>query len=132
MDGLRAQITFLYYPQIEPAAAFYENSMDLTLVMDQGWAKIYRIAPGAHLGIVAGEGGFHQPQERNAVLISLVVDDAEACYTRLLAQGVTILRPLEIRPTTGIRTFFLQDPGGYSLEVQEFIDPAYKALFHPG
>jgi predicted enzyme related to lactoylglutathione lyase len=117
-----AQITFLYYADLAPAAAFYGETLGLPLVLDQGWAKIYRVAAGAHLGIVTGAAAFHQPQEHNAVLISLVVADAAAWCARLQAAGVPILRPLAERPEIHLRTCFVQDPGGYAVELQEFTD----------
>lgn len=129
LEGPQAQITFLYYQKIEPAAAFYEQSMGFQLVEDQGWAKIYRVRGNAYLGIVAGEKGFHTPQERNAVLVTLVVDDAVAWHAELKNRHVHMLSELEYRPEIGIRCFFLQDPGGYTLEVQQFLKASLVEVF---
>ena len=123
MKGAYAQITFLYYAQIEPPAAFYEQIMGFELVEDQRWAKIYRVSGNAYLGIVAGEQGFHQPQEKNDVLVTLVVDDVGRWYDVLQERGVNLLSDIKHRPEIGIRCFFLQDPGGYTLEVQQFLKP---------
>ncbi len=97
MAGLQAQITFLYYQQIEPAASFYQHLMGFELVEDQGWARIYRTSGNAYLGIVAGEKGFHTPQENSAVLVTLVVDDAVRWYGQLKDRGVNMLSD----PSTG-------------------------------
>jgi predicted enzyme related to lactoylglutathione lyase len=129
LEGLQAQITFLYYRQIEPAASFYEQIMGFPLVEDQGWAKIYRVRGSAYLGIVAGAKGFHTPQERNAVLMTLVVDDAAAWYAELKNRDVQMLSELEYRPEIGIQCFFLQDPGGYTLEVQQFLQASLVEIF---
>jgi len=118
---VQGQITFLYYRQIEPAAVFYGE--------DQGWAKIYRVGGNAYLGIVAGDKGFHTPQERNAVLVTLVVNDIEGWYERLKSRGVKLLTELQHREEIQIRCFFLEDPGGYSLEVQQFLKPHLAELF---
>ena len=126
---IQSQITFFYYPELAPAAAFYEEVLGLPVVVDQGWARIYRVSGAAFLGLVAGEKGFHRPQERNAVLLTLVVDDAAAWYERLAAQGVTLLTGLRHREDLQLRCFYLQDPGGYSIEVQEFLEPAVRAAF---
>lgn len=123
MEGAYAQITFLYYAQIEPPAAFYEQIMGFELVEDQHWAKIYRVSGNAYLGIVAGDKGFHQPQENNAVLVTLVVDDAARWFDALRDRGVKLLSDIQHRPEIGIQCFFLQDPGGYTLEVQQFLKP---------
>ncbi|MGD9147513.1 MAG: VOC family protein [Anaerolineae bacterium] len=129
LQGVQSQITFLYYRQIEPVANFYEETMSFELVEDQGWAKIYRAGGTAYVGIVAGEKGFHSPQERNAVLVTLVVDDVAAWYEHLKSQGVRMLSALEHRHEIGIQCFFLQDPGGYTLEVQQFMNPRQAEIF---
>jgi predicted enzyme related to lactoylglutathione lyase len=127
--GVQGQITFLYYDQIEPAAAFYHQVMGFELVVDQGWARIFRTSGSAYLGVVAGDKGFHTPQERNAVLVTLVVDDASRWYRELKGRGAKMLSELEHRQEIGIRCFFLQDPGGYTLEVQQFLSPGQAEIF---
>jgi len=117
---IQSQITFLYYPDLAPAATFYEDVLGLSVVVDQGWARIYRVSGGAFLGIVAGDKGFHRPQERSAVLLTLVVDDAAAWHAYLMGRGIA-LSTLQHRDDIQIRCFYLQDPGGYSIEVQEFL-----------
>jgi predicted enzyme related to lactoylglutathione lyase len=129
MPDAQAQITFLYYREMEPAASFYEQVLGLERVVDQGWARIYRIGGNAYLGVVAGEKGFHQPQQENAVLISLVVDDASQWYNALRARGVKLLSGLQHKEDIGLRCFFLEDPGGYALEVQQFLEPRLAEIF---
>jgi hypothetical protein len=125
----KSQITFLYYPQIEPAASFFERTLGFELVVDQGWARIYRTCANAFIGIVAGDKGFHQPQKTNAVLITLVVDHAADWYHYLQEQGVTTLTQLQQRDEIGIECFFFEDPGGYTFEVQQFLSPKISAAF---
>lgn len=126
---VQGQITFLYYREIEPAAVFYGEVMGFELIEDQGWAKIYRVCGNAYLGVVAGDKGFHTSQERNAVLVTLVVSDIEGWYKRLKSRGVKLLTELQHREEIQIRCFFLEDPGGYSLEVQQFLKPHLAELF---
>jgi len=125
-----AQITFLYYHDLEPAATFYGEVMGLELVEDQGWARIYRLGGDAFLGIVAGEEGFHRPQARNAVLLTLVVDDVPGWYEHLAAHGVKLLSEVQDRPEIQIRCFFFEDPGGYTLEIQQFLRPDLVDVFY--
>jgi len=129
LPDIHSQITFLYYHQIEPAASFYGEALGLELVEDQGWAKIYRISGSAFLGIVAGEKGFHTPQERNAVLVTLVVDDVPGWYDRLKRLGIKLLSEIKHSPEIGVQGFFFQDPGGYALEVQQFLKPRQQEIF---
>ena len=114
---------------MEPAASFYEQVLGLERVVDQGWARIYRIGGSAYLGVVAGEKGFHQPQQKNAVLISLVVDDVSQWYDALRARGIKLLSGLQHKEDIGLRCFFLEDPGGYTLEVQQFLEPRLAEIF---
>ena len=129
LGAIQAQITFLYYPQIEPAAAFYGEVLGLALVEDQGWAKIYRAGGNAYLGIVAGDRGFHRPQDQNAVLVTLVVVDVERWHTALQAKGIETLSELKQVADIGVRCFCLEDPGGYALEIQQFLKPEVAATF---
>jgi len=124
------QITFLYYDDLDPAAAFYGDVLGLDLVEDQAWARIYRVAGDAFLGIVAGDRGYHRPQPRNAVLLTLVVDDVPAWYDYLAARGVHLLTGVQHRPEIQIRCIFLQDPGGYTLEIQQFLRPDLVDTFY--
>jgi predicted enzyme related to lactoylglutathione lyase len=125
-----SQITFLYYHEIQPAASFYEDVLGFELVEDQGWAKIYRTSGNAFVGIVAGEKGFCQAQEKNAVLLTLCTDDVSGWYEVLKGQGVKLLTELQQREEIQIRCFFFQDPGGYTFEVQQFLKPDLVEIFH--
>jgi predicted enzyme related to lactoylglutathione lyase len=127
---IQSQITFLYYPDIEPISSFYENVLGLELVEDQGWAKIYRTSGSAFLGLVAGDKGFHQPQEENAVLITLAVADVPAWYGYLKSQGVKLLTEIIDSEEIQVRCFFFEDPGGYSYEVEQFLKPELSEVFH--
>lgn len=120
---------FFYYDELERAAEFYERTLGLELVEDQGWAKVYRIQGSAYLGIVEGRRGFHRAQEDNAVLLTLVVRDVEAWYTKLVDRDVRILREIETHEDIQVRCFFAQDPGGYAIEIQTFLKPSVAKAF---
>lgn len=124
------QITFLYYQDLDQVVPFYRDVLGLELVEDQGWAKIFRVYHSAYLGIVAGKQGFHAPRAENAVLITLVVEDAAQWYARLEQTDVKFLSQLENRKEIGIRCFFVQDPGGYTLEIQQFMNPDQIDIFY--
>ena len=126
----QSQITFLYYHDLETIARFYQDVLGLELVDDQKWAHIYRLSGNAYLGAVTGEKAFHQPQEHNAVLVTLVVDDVPAWYEHLKQHGVKMLSDLQQKPEIQIQCFFFQDPGGYTFEVQQFLNPRLAAIFH--
>ncbi len=129
LGRVQSQITFLYYRDLQPAVSFYSEVMGFELVEDQAWAKIYRMAGDAFLGIVAGEKGFHQPQAQNAVLVTFVVDDLLAWYEHLESRGVKMLSEVQHRAEIQIRRFFFEDPGGYTLEIQQFLKPDRAEVF---
>jgi catechol 2,3-dioxygenase-like lactoylglutathione lyase family enzyme len=118
-----AGITFFYYEDIEPASSFYENILGFSLVDDQGWAKIFQINGSAFMGVVAGEKGFCRVQDENAVLLTIVVDDVSPWYEYLEQREVDLATEIQDKADIGVRCFFLRDPGGYSLEIQQFLNP---------
>ena len=124
-----SQITFLYYADIEPAAAFYGGTLGLELVVDEGWARIFRVGERAFVGVVDGTRGVHRPQERSAVLVTFVVDDVDAWHRYLAGEGVALATDVQDRPDIALRHFFLKDPGGYSVEIQQFLRPEVARAF---
>lgn len=78
-------ITFFYYPDLSAVIPFYEQTLGFELVLDQGTARIYRIAPNCHFGIVDGNKGHLRHQPRSAALLTLVVADVAAWHAKLTA-----------------------------------------------
>ena len=126
----QSQITFFYYRNLEDAARFYEQTLRFELVEDQQWAKIFRVAERAFVGIVAGDQGFRRPQDYNAVLLTVLVNDASAWYDYLKEQDVRFLTEIQDKPEIQVRCFFIEDPGGYAVEIQEFLKPHLREIFH--
>jgi predicted enzyme related to lactoylglutathione lyase len=125
----QSQITWFYYRDLDEASEFYEMTLGLERVLDQGWTRVYRTGVSSFLGLVSGEMGFKQPQAESAVLISLIVDDVDAWHAHLQGKGVRFLRDLGDFPAIRIRNFFIQDPGGYAVEIQQFMDPEHARIF---
>lgn len=120
-------ITFFYYDDIHAVVPFYEQVLGFELVLDQGLARIYRIAPGSFFGIVDGNRGHLKHQPRSAVLLTIVAEDVPGWHARLSAAGVPKLSGL-LRGTY-CEHFFFEDPAGYAIEVQRFHDPDVAKLF---
>ncbi len=129
-ESIDGQITFFYYPDLEAAVEFYQQLMGFELVEDQKWTKIYRVTGSSYLGIVTGEKGFLKPQKHNAVLLTLLTQDVNEWYERLKSKGVKLLTGIQKKLDIQVRCFFLEDPGGYALEIQQFLNPAQAKLFH--
>jgi predicted enzyme related to lactoylglutathione lyase len=103
---------------------FYEDTMGLEMVVDQGWSKIYKIREGAYLGLVDGAKGYHRPSEIKPVIICLNVTDAEAWYNKLIKKGVVIEKKPEESERLKIKVFMFKDPEGYVIEIQESLPEA--------
>ena len=125
-----SQITFLYFADIKPAHDFFAGVLGLETVEEQSFARIYRVADRAFIGAVSGERGFHRPQEKSAVLVTLMVNDVQAWFEKITASGMKIMRPMMEHKDINIRCFFFEGPGGYSFEIQEFLDPRLRKMFH--
>jgi lactoylglutathione lyase len=118
--GVEGLITFLYYKDLEKAASFYEDVMGFELTINQGWAKIYRVTDGAHIGVVDEKQGYHRASRAKPVMVTLVVPDVDAWYRYLRDKGVeTLNEPRDIEEL-GLRAFLLEDPEGYVIEIQKF------------
>ena len=81
-------ITFLYYRDLDAAEAFWRR-LGFDVVIDQGWVKIFRVADGAHVGLVDEQRGMNDWQERKCVQVCLRVPDVDAWYewAQKLAEG---------------------------------------------
>lgn len=114
-------ITFLYYRDLSRAMRFYEEVLGLSLVIDQGWSKIYRIAGAAHVGLVDETRGMHRAADPKPVQICLRVPDVDAWHAVVATHGVAGLTAPRDVPALGIRAFVFDDPEGYQIEVQSVL-----------
>ncbi len=123
MNEISAQITWVYTDVLENAAGFYRDVLQLPVVRDAGSALIFETAPGARIGlcetfdgrVVAPEGG----------MITLLVADSaavDAWHGRLSEAGAALRCAPAVLEKFGIYNFFCEDPNGYVLEIQCFLD----------
>lgn len=115
-------ITFLYCRDLSRACAFYERVLGLTLAIDQGWSKIYRIAGQAHVGLVDEARGMHRAADPKPVQICIRVPDVDAWHAWAASQGVDALSAPRSSEALRIRAFVFNDPEGYQIEVQSALD----------
>ena len=116
--GAELAITFFYYRDLAAAAQFYEQVMGLTLAIDQGWAKIYRICDGAHVGLVDERKGMNTAPTEKSVQLCIRVGDVEDWYDYATILKLDNLSELFGNDEIGIRAFVFDDPGGYQIEMQ--------------
>lgn len=116
-------ITFLYYRDLATAESFYRDQLNLPLVIDQGFAKIFRLAEGAHVGLVDEAHGMNDWQEKKCIQLCLRVPDVDAWYDWARAEGHPNLSDLFVNDAIGIRAFVFDDPEGYQIEIQTATRP---------
>ena len=116
-------ITFLYYRDLQRAMTFYEEVLGLELAIDQGWSKIYRICPGAHVGLVDERHGMNKWTAEKSVQLCIRVDDVDAWYAYAKAKDLPNLSDLFVSEHLGIRAFVFNDPEGYQIEFQTATRP---------
>ena len=113
------QITFLYTKDISKSAVFYEDIMQLPLVLDQGGYRIYGVTDTAYVGVCERENAATEPK---GIIFTLVVSDVDGWYSHMRNQGVPFKKPPAVNNAYGIYHCFAKDPNGYLIEIQRFLD----------
>ena len=130
MKAPYAGITFLTYANLEAGDHFYRSILGLPLIEDQGWAKVYRIHGSAHVGIVEARRGPIETPVGSGTLLSIVVEDVDAWYEHLKNEAsIEIIAPPSRVADIPVTSFFLKDPGGYTIEIQAFTDATAQQRF---
>lgn len=103
---------------IQLAKAFYVDGLNFEIVFENGdpvgFVILKREAAELHLTL--------QPQHKAAVfpIAHLLVDDANALYSRCQALGVRIVKGIQDKDY-GIRAFVFADPDGNRIDVGQII-----------
>ncbi len=123
LPPIDSHIVMLYYDDISDAADFYENTLGLQKTMNEDWVKIYQLTDTSSVGVVkVGPGAYHATQEKNAVMLSIVTSDVDGWYRRIKAAGqVKFLKDIH-ESDVPIRSFLVEDPGGYTVEFFQWLD----------
>lgn len=119
---VHATVLWLYYDELAPLEAFYEQLLGTELLVDQGWAKVYPVSRTGYIGLVDASRGLHAATTDKAVTLSFMTSDIDGWLERARALGVE-LRSGEIGMESGlVRTLVGYDPDGYFLEWDTFLD----------
>lgn len=117
-------VTFIYVRDLHASDAFYSGLLGLSLALDQGTCRIYRVAGDAYLGICQRSDAVAPPTP-GSLILTLVAQDVDGWHRYLADRGVTIEQPPQYNPRFNIYHCFLRDPDGYLVEIQRFLDPAW-------
>ncbi len=116
------QVTFLYTRDLEKTVHFYETIMGLSLILDQGSCRIYRVSNDAFLGFCQSDTVVNGPE---GIIFTFATREVDDWYQYLSEQGIEFEKPPAHNPTYNIYHCFLRDPNGYLLEIQQFLNPAW-------
>lgn len=121
---LAQQVTFLYAEDTEASWRFYEETLELPLVQDQGSCRIYAAAPGDRpfLGVCRARAprASENPRVVGGVVFTFVTPDVEGWHEFLKARGVALPPGPEYSEAYRVTHFFVTDPAGYTIEFQRF------------
>ena len=118
-----SQITFLYTNDLAQIARFYEDVMGLHLKLDQGACRIYQVATDSYFGFCQRSSNTPPNQEQSQVILTIVTHSVDEWHRYLAEHGVLLEKSPAVNSEYGIYHFFLRDPDGNLLEVQQFLDP---------
>ena len=120
--GSVGQISWVYTQDLDSTSYFYAEVLGLACSRDQGRARIYATGDNAWIGVC--EAFADRIVEPKGGMISIISEDVDAWYQRLVDIGLSIERPPHRLGQFGIYTFRVEDPNGYQIEFQQFIDDA--------
>ncbi len=113
-------ITWVYTTDLEDTCRFYDTILGFEIIRDEGGARIFHVTPASAIGVCkALPGRIVQP---DGSMISLVTADVDAWYDRLARHKATLRGAPERLEEFGIYGFFAEDPNGYVIEFQKFLD----------
>ena len=123
MGMIKESTVMLYYRELDAPREFYQHILGLQASYEDDWVSIYSLTPTSAVGLVQ-EGGsaYHRARKDNAVMLSLVVDNTDAWYKRIKSTGrIKILKEIYDHPKAPIRAFLIEDPGGYTVEIFQWL-----------
>jgi predicted enzyme related to lactoylglutathione lyase len=120
--AISGQISWVYTQDLDSTAYFYAEVLGLECARDQGAARIFATGDNAWIGVCHAFA--ERVVEPKGSMISIVSDDVDAWYQRLVDIGLSIDQPPHRLEQFGIYTFRVKDPNGYLIEFQQFVDDA--------
>ena len=117
--GFNQQVIFLSVSDLDSSSRFYGETLGLRLACDQGTCRIYHLCGNSYIGVCKGE----PPRWPNGLTLTMVSADVDGWYERLKERDVEIKHPPKLNEKYKIYHFYLNDPDGYIIEIQRFVEP---------
>jgi predicted enzyme related to lactoylglutathione lyase len=125
---ITASAMSLNVDRVEASAAFVKDHFGFTEDMSaDGFVSLSRKDAGFHLiflrtGLASLKPEYLKTRKADGLLVVFVVDDIDAEYARLQAEGVAILTPIETE-AWGERYFQVTDPNGVIIQLVQWVTP---------
>jgi predicted enzyme related to lactoylglutathione lyase len=114
---MSGQISWVYTADLDNTCAFYHEILGLACERDQGRARLFRTASNAWIGVCEAFDG--RVVQADGGMISVITDDVDAWYRKLLDNGLSLDPPQRL-DNFGIYSLLVHDPNGYAIEFQQF------------
>jgi catechol 2,3-dioxygenase-like lactoylglutathione lyase family enzyme len=116
-------IVFTYTDDLAASSRFFQETLELEFVVDQGLCHIFRLSPTSYIGVCNIPG---RPRATVGVTLTIVTPDVDGWHAFLTSKGLVY----ETAPRTSERfnvyaSLFI-DPNGYRIEIQNFLDPHWR------
>lgn len=129
MNDFKSTVVFRYYNDFDKAIQFYEEILGLTLTMDQGWARVYKVTDGSFLGVVKRNESSIELHQQDNSLISFNVNDCDSHYKKIKTYNLPHITEVKVIESIPLKSFFFKDFEGYDYEIQEFLNEEDKQQF---
>src|SRR6056297_1482632 len=115
----QGMIAFFGTNDLKKTEHFYTKLLEFSLFKDQGKCQIYNIPGGGKIGFCSH---IKVTADEKSPIITFVTEKVDQVYETLIHKGVKISHKPEKNPYFPIYHFFLEDPNGYTVEIQRFLD----------
>lgn len=119
-------ITFLYYENFSYGIQVMEDVLQLELVSDEGFARVYQVNKKAFIGIVKKK---NLDEQSGNTLFSLTTQNIEAEYDRVKQLDVHNLTEIKLIESIPLISFFFDDAEGHNFEIQQFVNEEDILMF---
>jgi len=112
-------ITFLGTEDLKKTKKFYTEYLGFILFKDQGKCQIFQIPGGGMIGFCSH---INVNSSNKSPIITFITSEVDKVYASLIKLGLEIPEKPRKNPYFPIYHFFLEDPNGYTVEIQKFLD----------
>lgn len=112
-------ITFLGTEDLKKTEEFYTEYLGFKLFKDQGKCQIYKVPGGGMIGFCSH---IQVITSKKSPIITFIINNVDEMYEHLIKKGLKIQERPQENSYFPIYHFFLQDPNGYTVEIQKFLN----------